>query len=277
MKARISEADRLVVYSIDPGGSAWPGYETSNPRDLAELRAAIRLDPGSVGFRDLCEGQPVLQLYRKGKESGRLSFHHGTALRFDRWESDVTITDAEPLLVWFDAREISGPREEVERVRADEKSSREAKERWLAAMPAPFLPFWEAMRERDEDLEPALLRQALAKDLPATADQIGTLFGWFGSGQGLWSGFPSYEMVAEELLLTYTTPELLAVAEKDGLTQAQLEGAARLFAGFPFGRDREADLALLSPGLRARLLAQGLAGADADRDGRARSAYEGQP
>jgi hypothetical protein len=277
LRRTITSADRLVVVSLSPAGDEWPAYETTKAEDIIAFRDALRLDTERIGFRDMCDGQPAFRLYRQGKPLARLSFHHGTSFRYNPWESDVPITDPEPLLRWFDARGIDGPRKEVEKVLAEQELSRQAVERWVASMPAALKPSWQEMREAGDDgrdLDSKRLRAALAKAAPEEGEQIRALYAWFGSGAGPWSGFPSYEEVAERLLLTYSTSELLAVAEKEGLTEAELEGAARLFGGWTFGQEREEDLARLSPALRARLLAQAIKSDDEDKRGRAQDAFD---
>jgi len=280
LRARITGADRLVVLSLDPAGQEWPAYESSNPQDLAQLAEALRVDPEGGGFRDMCDGQPAIRIYRGKEALGRISFHHGTALRYNRWETDLPITDPEPLLRWFDARGIDGPRKEVEENRVQAEKDRKAAERWLAAMPEALRPQWEEVREGEDSgdrVDRATLREALAKAVPSQPGQSRALFTWFGSGAGPWSGYPSYEGVAEEILLTYSTPELLEVAESPDLTEAQTEGAARLFGGWAFGQARGEELAQLSPTLKARLLARALASDDEDKKDRARYAFEGPP
>ena len=95
-------------------------------------------------------------------------------------------------------------------------------------------------------------------------------------GAGPWSGFPSYEEIAEKLLLEYPTPELIASAETETLTEPQLEGAARLFGGWPFGQSRPADSKALPAPLKKKLLDHSLKSTDEDKLLRARSAF-GQP
>jgi hypothetical protein len=90
---------------------------------------------------------------------------------------------------------------------------------------------------------------------------------------GRWSGFPAYEVVAEKLLLDYSTRELLSAIEGKDLTTAQLEGVARLFGGFKFVSYRTAELRLLPPELKARLLEHSLKSDNEDKRGRAQRAF----
>jgi hypothetical protein len=105
----------------------------------------------------------------------------------------------------------------------------------------------------------------VVKQFPDEQTRILALYAWFGSGEGPLSGFPSYEMVAEELLL-YSQTEALIETAKATKTAQQLEGAARLFGGWTFRQSRPSDLARLPPNLKQRLLV----GSGASRPGKAR-------
>jgi len=118
------------------------------------------------------------------------------------------------------------------------------------------------------------LRAALAKEFPDSHQRILALFSWYGSGDGPWSGFDSvYETAAEELLLDFPTPDLIAAAQADNLTDAQIEGAARLFAGWSFSQRRPDDLKTLPAALKKKLLDHSLKSKNEDKLGRARNAF----
>jgi hypothetical protein len=80
--------------------------------------------------------------------------------------------------------------------------------------------------------------------------------------------------VAEQLLLTHSTAELLAAIQATPLDSSQVEGAARLFGGWTFHQERPQDGALLPPELRKRLLEHSLASTDEDKKDRARKAFD---
>ena len=118
------------------------------------------------------------------------------------------------------------------------------------------------------------LRQALVREHPATTRRIVALFGWFGSGAGPWTGYPTYESVAEELLLDFSTSDLVTAVQTGNLRNEQLEGAARLFGGWDFSQRRPGDLKLLPPELKNQLLTQALKSSDKDKRGRAEYAFK---
>ena len=99
------------------------------------------------------------------------------------------------------------------------------------------------------------------------------LFRWYGSGVGPWSGFPAYEIVVEELLLTFSTLQLVAALSRHSLTTAHLEGAARFFGGYSFGKHRRLELRDIPADLKSRLLAHSLTSTDEDKTSRAKAAF----
>jgi hypothetical protein len=161
----------------------------------------------------------------------------------------------------------------AEKIAAQDKKADAAEARWRKAMPKSILPLWDGVARGPFEPDVAPLRTALAREFPDTRQRILALFAWYGSGEGPWSGFPSYEEIAEKLLLEYPTPDLVAAAETGTLTEPQLEGAARLFGGWPFGKNRPADQKALPPALKKKLLDHSLKSTDQDKRQRARSAF----
>ena len=142
-----------------------------------------------------------------------------------------------------------------------EKQTRADGHRWLKAMPKSIRPLWVKVpwKNHEEWLRESKMRElvqsfqaALEKEFPDIRQRILALYAWYGSGSGYWSGFPSYESLAEEMLRQYSNAELLEAALTESLTESQTEGAARLFAFI-----RPSDLNL-PQNLRAKLLEHSL-------------------
>jgi hypothetical protein len=270
----IDRADKLVVLQGPWDGSAVL-FESSDRRDLDALKSSLRVERPEQDLHCMCDGTPAIFLYANGEKVGQLTNHHGELIRCSLWRSDARLVDAEAFLRWFDDRKLPGPRKEYEAGLEQYRKSQDYERKWVEAMPTALQPLWPAARRSfDPDLTP--LRKALAEQLPAKNDRILALFTWYGSGAGPWSGYPSYEDVAENMLLDYSSAELLAVVEGRKLTEAQTEGAARLFGGWTFSQRRPNDRRLLPAGLKASLLEHSLAGADGDKRGRALSAFGGE-
>jgi hypothetical protein len=158
--------------------------------------------------------------------------------------------------------------QEAERKKAEQESAR-----WLAAMPKSIQPFWETMgNEPSFNIFP--LREPLAKEYPDVTQRILKLMEWYGNGAGPWSGFPSYEEVPDNLLHDYSTKTILAAIQSTTLNDAQIEGAARFFAGWDFSKRRPGELDLLPRSFKDQLLKHSLESGDKDKKERAQNAFQ---
>jgi hypothetical protein len=269
----IQQADQLVVYAGDmqPDGIL---YSSSNRKDLDELNTAIEIEPGG-GMVCACIGQPGIRLMRQGKVIGYLLNQSGHAIRSSLWASDAVIKDQEKWLRWFDDRGIAGPRQEVERDIAIEKQARADEDRWLKALPASLREPWNKLTFDSSTLHPDIkpLDAALIREFSAQQPRIRALLQLYGSGAGPWSGYPGYEGAVEDMLLEYSTADVLAAVSGSPLTDQQTEGAARLFAGWWFSQQRPHDNQLIPPGLKRTLLEHSLKSSDQDKIGRATKAF----
>ena len=285
ISALIQAADKIVVYGVgyavadhvnpSPGHAVL--YTSSDPKDISELKAALTIEVPKDWFRCACMPSIEIVLFRKGKNLGFISVYEGQVIGFSPWSSDARIQDVEKWLGWFDARKISGPRQEVQLERDQEEASRIAENRWMKAMPESLRPIWPKAIESmmpGQKSDTKALELSLAKEYPDVPQRIRALMSWFGSGAGPWSGFPMYEQLAEEMLLEYRTDDLVAAVKDVKLSEQQTEGAARLFAGWDFNNRRPADNGLIPGDLKQVLLGHSLKSTDGDKVSRARAAFE---
>ena len=281
--------DKGTLYSLEPWDKAAPtdrtlhGFKIIGQMDLdrrraksvaAEFRAAIARREGPMA---LCfDPRHALSVTSGGAtydfllcyECGQLEVFSG-----DRLIADLSARGtAKTLNAIFSENNVPLSRSGME-LHAQQKQFEVAQSRWLAATPSALKPLWPQVLK--EGLRPNLdpLRAALSEEFPDERTRILALYAWFGSGEGPWSGFPSYEMVAEELLLDFQTEALIAAAEATGSAQ-QAEGAARLFGGWEFSQRRPGDLTRLPPDLKQRLLNHSLQSTDEDKRSRARHAFD---
>jgi len=267
----LTNADKIVVKASPRWSTIL--FESTGKKDLEDLWRSLTLEPPAEWFHCMCDGTPAIYVYERGCERVVLTNHHGKSIRCSLWDSDVRIINTEKWLSWFDERQISGPRQEVETMRARQAQNEKDWERWLAAMPKALRTVWSnALGEFGKvDLDP--LRSELERNMLDRGERILALLEWFGSGAGPWSGFPSYEAAAENLLLDFSTAQIIAAIQSKGLSPAQTEGAARLFAGWSFGKQRPQGLKDLPDALRKELWHHSQNTEDKDKYARARSAF----
>lgn len=106
--------------------------------------------------------------------------------------------------------------------------------------------------------------EALALEYPDPVTRARVLFEWYGQGEGPWSGYPAYEGVPEQCLLQLPLDALVEGALSEPRTEALLEGAARFFSGWNFGKHRKKDRRRIPVDLKSVLLAHCLASRDED-------------
>ena len=238
----LARAVRVTVKDA-PSRDAITLFESKNRKDLEDLEGSLLLETPTEWFHCMCFGSPALYLYERGGEFVQLTNHHGSSVRCSLWSSDVHVSNTEKWLSWFDQRGMTSPRQEVEAMRAQKEKRKRDWDRWLAAMPKAITGVWSgAQGQCGPRVDVAPLRAALERDVPNDKERILVLLEWFGSGAGPWSGFPSYEDAAEELLLGYPTTSIVEALQASAIRPAQAEGAARLFGGWSFRQQRPSGL-----------------------------------
>ncbi|MCP4002807.1 MAG: hypothetical protein GY725_01300 [bacterium] len=265
-------ADRLVVRE-SPEEESSILFESNNRADLEALARCLGIEIPEEGIHCMCSGSPAIYLYRDEEELVELTNHHGFSLRCSLWDSDAIIANTEKWLSWFDVHGMDGPRREVEALQVQEAEQHRNWEKWAGAMPACISEVWNGMIEQCGGTDFSILRNALEAALPAKEDQIRSLFGWYGSGAGPWSGFPSYENTAGELLLGYEISELIGAFDIASATPEMTEGAARLFGGFEFFRRHPEGIHLVPREIKAVFWAFVKDTPDEDKLGRAQRAF----
>jgi len=274
--ALVSGADRLEV--TEDGSSGSPTiYESSDPRDISALHDALDFVTPEELVLCACIGSPAIHLFLGDTKLGVVTNHHGLRVRSSEVAGDLELRDPQRWLAWFDARGLTGPREEFEDMQESRLRNAAHERAWLAAMPEALRPHWAGCVDAlgiPGDM--SAMSTALRRAHPDPRDRVRELLRWYGSGTGRWSGYPGYESVAELLLLEFPSEVIVGVAAESDATPAQLVGAARLLQGLRWDESRVAVLAQLDPVLRGRLLHAGLEGADPDRRERALAAF-GEP
>ncbi len=235
-----------------------PLLDTIDPADLASFRGCFRIneDPRTFGHC-MCLGDPHFELFRGDDRVAVLGYHHGMAFRWDAWKHDAWFEEPDLLLEWLSTHGVDGPRRELEASAERAETDRRLRDQWLTAMPAFLRPFterfWSFETLHDRELHRELTR-AIREALPRTEEQALALFGWYGSGTGLMTGYPMHEGIPGTLLMDYSTEFLVSALLSSPLTAEQRLGAVRHFAGWPYRQKRKADLRKLPAELKETLL-----------------------
>ncbi|MGE0592677.1 MAG: hypothetical protein AB7G23_10770 [Vicinamibacterales bacterium] len=268
----LARAVRIVVKE-DPRDTAITLFESTDRKDIDDLRRSLVLEPPDEWLHCMCIGSPAIYLYEGRGKPVQLTSHHGLTVRCSLWDSDVCIGDVEKWASWFESRGMSDPRDEVRGMLAQKEQQKRNWDRWLAAMPEAIVPLWAEALRLPGEVDVEMLEGALERGLPDEPKRIRALLEWFGSGAGPWSGVPFYEMATEKLLLAYPTRSLVEAFELSSVTSAQTEGAARLFGGWSFRKQRPGGLKEVPNALKTKLWNHVRGTQDPDKRQRAESAF----
>src|SRR5262245_55642272 len=111
LKKLIGEADRIVI-SESVFEDARVLFTSGDKKDIIEFGDALTIVVPEGLFHDMCLGSTTIRLYRGGIELASITNHHANSIRCSLWTSDVQLLDPDKWIKWFDARKITGPREE---------------------------------------------------------------------------------------------------------------------------------------------------------------------
>jgi hypothetical protein len=225
-------------------------YETTDPVEIASLAKALQIGPETVE-QCRCSGTLVYEI-ESASGIKRISLHHGVTLREESAFNDVALLSPDACMDWLSARGITFVREEYEENRRRDAELQANAERWRSALPASLASFFDDMTDW-LGKPPREWTAALESEYPDLEQRAVMLFRLFGSGTGRWRRYPSYEGVAAALLLEIPLNVLVAAAEGSA-DDREIRGAARLFAGLEFRRQRGQDLLALPAQLKRRLL-----------------------
>ncbi len=271
----VRSADRIVVtYGSESEKKVL--FDSSQKADLEAFLSALVLEIPEEWRSSIC-ADPTVTLYKDGKKIGYIGDVSGREVKTSVWDGNAVIADQEKWLRWFDERNMPMVRKERDHVVAAEKKDAEEEARWYAAMPRGIKGPFEEQRYYLYGVPSPKLNKTvmsiLEKEYPDKRERIGALLYWFGSGAGPWSGYPSYESIAQGYLLTFATQDILAALNDRKLDDRHVEGASRLFAGWDFYRTRPQDLDLIPKTMKERFLDHALKSGDEDKIERAKAAF----
>jgi hypothetical protein len=268
-----------------------------DPAEVASLGATLRISDEPYGHC-MCYGDPHLAfLDERDAVLAEISLHHGRSMRWSAWRDDARLLDGREVLEWLASRGARVPLDEYEDERREEEAALAAWEEWHTATPPCLQPLLEPYRQltgqvlfvpspssttparMDHAIAPAgmpadyfeAVTSAFDEEYPDPREQARVLFAWFGRGSGSWSGFPSYEQVAECLLLRLSSHDLIRGFDESDKAET-VEGAARFFAGWAFNSYRRDELKRVPERLRRLMRDYAAHTPDPDKLNRVRAA-----
>lgn len=270
----LDQADRVVIVYTGEGEQKVL-FGTAAPADLAELKKALSLQIPEDWRESICP-TPMLKFYRGKEELMSVSNVLGREVKTSVWSGNALLNDPEKWLAWFDKRGMPELRKETDDADAAARKFDKDEKRWYAAMPRGIKePFEKQTRMFGLPSmgDTSAFKAVLEREYPDRSKRILAVLNWYGSGSGAWSGYPSYESIAGDILFTFSTAEIVGALKSRKPTDTETEGAARFFSGWDFYKKRPDDLRLISDELKRFLLSHALKSSDEDKRSLARKSF----
>jgi hypothetical protein len=254
--------------------------DVTDPASLTELTAAVRIVDGDEFGHLMTIGLHHLELWVGDQRVHTIELLYGwDTIRWPSvWKGDGPLAEPRRLENWLLRHGITDARDHREEAEQQAAEWLGSTENWERAMPPSLSPLWpERLGDGPGNMSPADIGAAedlLQAALPDPIARVRALYEWFGSGTGPWSGYPSYEGAAEQLLLDCSIEVLLAALEASTDNPAAVDGAARLFGGWNFGQTRRTDRKRCPETLQQRMLDAVIRHGNTDNLQRFRSAFD---
>lgn len=205
--------------------------------EVAAISGLLRIRVGEAPFAHMCTGDFELELTRRGELLGAVGLHHAEIVRMAGWRSDARLDEPLPLLEWFARHGAPALLAEHRRRLEADARRRRTYDAWAAAMPPSLRPIVEDLEaclvgcpEEEQDRRYRAALAVLLRGAASETEVVEALAAWYASGAGPWSGFPSYEEVAQGLLSRLGSPAVAEALLSGRLSDRALVGVGRYFA-----------------------------------------------
>jgi hypothetical protein len=239
----LNRAERVVIAegSPDEADSADVARIVVTGAEIADVAQLLAIVDGGTGDRCRCNGWPTIMVHDvKGELIACWTLHHQSGLR-GLGTCDADLRDGPALTEWLAERGLTRSRDVQARLAAQEAEEDRRRLRWFQAAPAGLCDAaMEVSHPPGRDLEAwsGHLRDAKARlatlvqhSYPDGIERIRVLLAWAGiSARESTGGLKWYDMAVEQQLLAEDPDLVLAALATRPPSQAQLDGAAQLFA-----------------------------------------------
>lgn len=232
-------------------------FTSRDPAVITELKTQLTImeDPRFFGH-DPCLGGPTLSLLDSDKNETFIGVHHGVAIRWSAWRSDVALKNPQKFIAWLASKGATGPLEEKEfdekqaKVRSPE-ARQERFNQFVKAMPKSLREYFK-LTDSGNGLDKAApimvglvnyspvdpktqqgqdAIKALSKEFSTTQEQVGALLEWSGTQADI---IDAFQFLPIYLLTQMDPEEILRVTTGTNMTTNRYIGASRLYSYMGF-------------------------------------------
>jgi hypothetical protein len=205
--------------------------DTSEPEKTTLIARGLAIREVEQRVHCMCHGWPSFEITHRDGRILFIGLHHGLSIRVVGWSSDAPLSDGPALLHALSALGVQRPLADFELALQASRQAADAYATWTAARPLSLIGASD--EESPDDLWTRMMNASADE---ATA--IRELLRWYGSGSGLYSGYPMYEKVPEDVLMRAPIAVLGDVIASSDLSSTERAGAARLVSSWAFKKSK---------------------------------------
>jgi hypothetical protein len=201
----------------------------------------MEIDENNTGFYCMCLGTYAIELYNGNSLKSTIGFHHGVSIRYNKWNGDARLAKNDDLLTFLAEQGLTKPLTDRIKEKREQESDRIAERKWLDMAPKCFHKYWIQINSFDKSIYPSLLSD-LNKEIPDKKKQIIVLLQTFGKTDNLWTAYPSYEELPNEILKTFEIKDIIEAYTQSDRNYKTRKGLGRFLCLFEFKEIRRMHL-----------------------------------
>jgi hypothetical protein len=205
------------------------------------LNKLLEIDEKNTGFYCMCLGTYAIELYVDTQIKATIGFHHGVSIRYNKWNSDAKLAKSDDLLTFLAELSFTKPLQDRIEEKRNMEADRVAETKWLDIAPKSFKKYWKQINNFDSTFFESLIND-LNSEIPDRHKQIIILLQTFGHTDNLWTAFPIYEKLPNDILNSFETKEIITAYLNSDRNYKTRKGLGRFLCSFEFKKKRKRKL-----------------------------------
>lgn len=213
----------------------------SRAENIAVFESLLEIDEQKSGFYCMCLGTYAIELYQDDIMQSIIGFHHNVSIRCSQFRSDTYLKRNQDLITFLAGLGFTRPLDEYNESLRQSEERNIAEQRWFVNAPKCFSTYKENMNVLDQGYL-ALLINALNNEIPNRQEQVIKLLQTYGNSNNLWTAYPFYETVPYDLLVLFSTEEIIKIYLSSDRNYKTRIGLGRFLCGFNFRKQLQKQL-----------------------------------
>lgn len=212
--------------------------------DIACLADLLAIETPDDQFICLCAGSYAIELHVQAKLKATIGLHHGSSIRYYKWNSDALLTKSDELLAFLSDKGLEKPLQDKLEENRRSQARQTAERKWLETAPKSFGKYWEQIAGFNQTWFPALMKE-LNEEFPDEQQEIIALLQTFGVTDD-WTHYPYYEEIVNDILKTFEVREIIDAYLNADRNYKTRKGLGRFLCGFEFKKTRNEQLKFIT-------------------------------